>query len=87
MLLPMYTTPQREHPFAVFEVCQTEKNVLFPSLVDLFQRCLEVSLISSILWAFLLLEERRCLPHCQRKTSHAIWLAGEEGFAADHAPS
>ncbi len=43
MLLPMYMTSQREHPFAVFEVCQTEKNVLFPSLVDLLQRCLEVS--------------------------------------------
>lgn len=42
MLLPMYMDPQRDHPFAVFEVCQTEKNVLFPSLVDLFQRCLEV---------------------------------------------
>ncbi|KAK9909752.1 hypothetical protein WJX75_006919 [Coccomyxa subellipsoidea] len=41
MLLPMYMEPQRDHPFAVFEVCQTEKNVLFPSLVDLFQRCLE----------------------------------------------
>ncbi|CAL8467791.1 g7329 [Coccomyxa elongata] len=41
MLLPMYMDPQRDHPFGVFEVCQTEKNVLFPSLVDLFQRCLE----------------------------------------------
>ena len=43
MLLPLYMTPQREHPFAVFEVCQSEKNVMFPSLVDLLQRCLEVS--------------------------------------------
>ena len=43
MLLPMYMEAARDHPFAVFEVCQTEKNVLFPSLVDLFQRCLEVS--------------------------------------------
>ena len=43
MLLPLYMTPQRDHPFAVFEVCQSEKNVMFPSLVDLVQRCLEVS--------------------------------------------
>ncbi len=43
MLLPLYMTAQREHPFAVFEVCQTETNVLFPSMVDLLQRCLEVS--------------------------------------------
>lgn len=42
MLLPLYMTPQREHPFAVFEVCQSEKNVMFPSLVDLLQCCLEV---------------------------------------------
>ena len=44
MLLPLYLTAQREHPFGVFEVCQTETNVLFPSLVDLLQRCLEVRL-------------------------------------------
>ena len=42
MLLPLYMTPQRDHPFAVFEVCQSEKNVMFPSLIDLLQRCLEV---------------------------------------------
>jgi len=42
MLLPLYMNPQRDHPFAVFEVCQSEKNVMFPSLVDLLQRCLEV---------------------------------------------
>ena len=42
MLLPLYMTPQRDHPFAVFEVCQSEKNVMFPSLFDLLQRCLEV---------------------------------------------
>ncbi len=51
MLLPLYMTPQRDHPFAVFEVCQSEKNVMFPSLVDLLQRCLEV---------------RPCLASCNR---------------------
>ena len=48
MLLPLYMTPQRDHPFAVFEVCQSEKNVMFPSLVDLLQRCLEVSSVAHL---------------------------------------
>ena len=51
MLLPLYMTPQRDHPFAVFEVCQSEKNVMFPSLVDLLQRCLEVSFTSALVSA------------------------------------
>ena len=40
MLMPLYETAQREHPFGVFEVCQAEKNVLFPSLVDMLRECL-----------------------------------------------
>lgn len=51
MLLPLYMTPQRDHPFAVFEVCQSEKNVMFPSLVDLLQRCLEVSFALALVGA------------------------------------
>ena len=50
MLLPLYVTAQREHPFAVFEVCQTETNVLFPSMVDLLQRCLEVRFPTGCSW-------------------------------------
>ena len=40
MLMPLYETEQRTHPFGVFEVCQSEKNVLFPSLVDMLRECL-----------------------------------------------
>ena len=40
MLMPLYETEQREHPFGVFEVCQSEKNVLFPSLVEMLRECL-----------------------------------------------
>ncbi|KAK9835194.1 hypothetical protein WJX81_005064 [Elliptochloris bilobata] len=40
LLMPLYETELREHPFGVFEVCQSEKNVLFPSLVDMLRECL-----------------------------------------------
>ena len=43
MFMPLYTSPHRQRPFGVFEVVQAETDAMFPLLVLLLKRCLQVS--------------------------------------------
>ena len=47
LLMPLYTSTARRHPFGVFEVVQADTDVLFPVLVQWLKHCLQVSLHSS----------------------------------------
>jgi len=43
LFMPLYTSANRHQPFAVFEVVQADKDVVFPVLVHWLKCCLQVS--------------------------------------------
>lgn len=49
LFMPLFSNPAREgQPAAVFEVAQSERDVLFPALIDSLSSCLQVGALLSI---------------------------------------
>ncbi len=42
LFMPLFSSPAREHPLAVFEVAQMARDTFFPALVDGLVACLQV---------------------------------------------